>query len=90
MLREARANFVESCAAYSVVCYLLQVCYEGCQKKRDQGRYVACRLILLIQFVVQGNPGRVSILMASRPSFVCFVCVILLSGFVPYPLVAHV
>lgn len=29
MLREARANFVESCAAYSVVCYLLQVCCGG-------------------------------------------------------------
>ncbi len=25
MLRQARTNFVESCAAYSVVCYLLQV-----------------------------------------------------------------
>ena len=25
MLRQARANFVGSCAAYSVVCYLLQV-----------------------------------------------------------------
>lgn len=30
MLRQARANFVESCAAYSVVCYLLQVCGWGC------------------------------------------------------------
>ncbi|CAN0107058.1 unnamed protein product, partial [Sphacelaria rigidula] len=25
MMRQARSNFVESCAAYSVVCYLLQV-----------------------------------------------------------------
>lgn len=29
LLREARSNFVESCAAYSVVCYLLQVCRDA-------------------------------------------------------------